>query len=82
MAAERLPRGRAVGVNLWSTTDQSGNAEQVTRRTATATQHIPNHDQCAVSGRFSAWTTRRDRHQEKGDESAMIKSAGTKAETC
>ena len=34
MAAERLPRGRAVGVDLWSTTDQSGNAEQVTRQNA------------------------------------------------
>ncbi|HZJ15645.1 MAG TPA: class I SAM-dependent methyltransferase, partial [Chthoniobacteraceae bacterium] len=34
MAAERLPRGRAVGVDLWSTKDQSGNAEQVTRQNA------------------------------------------------
>ena len=34
MAAERLPRGRAAGVDLWSTTDQSGNAEQVTRQNA------------------------------------------------
>jgi arsenite methyltransferase len=34
MAAQRLPRGRAVGVDLWSTTDQSGNAEQVTRQNA------------------------------------------------
>jgi arsenite methyltransferase len=34
MAAERLPRGRAVGVDLWSTTDQSGNAELVTRQNA------------------------------------------------
>lgn len=34
MAAKRLPRGRAVGVDLWSTTDQSGNAERVTRRNA------------------------------------------------
>jgi cyclopropane fatty-acyl-phospholipid synthase-like methyltransferase len=34
MAAERLPRGRAIGVDLWSTTDQSGNAEQVTRQNA------------------------------------------------
>lgn len=34
MAAKRLPRGRAVGVDLWSTTDQSGNAAQVTRRNA------------------------------------------------
>ena len=34
MAAKRLPRGVAVGVDLWSTTDQSGNAEQVTRRNA------------------------------------------------
>ena len=34
MAAQRLPRGRAVGVDVWSTTDQSGNAEQVTRRNA------------------------------------------------
>jgi arsenite methyltransferase len=34
MAARRLPRGRAVGVDLWSTTDQSGNAAAVTRRNA------------------------------------------------
>ena len=34
MAAKRLPRGVAVGVDRWSTTDQSGNAEQVTRRNA------------------------------------------------
>jgi arsenite methyltransferase len=34
MAAQRLPRGRAVGVDVWSTKDQSGNAEQVTRRNA------------------------------------------------
>ncbi len=34
MAAKRLPRGKAVGIDLWSTTDQSGNAEQVTRRNA------------------------------------------------
>ena len=35
MAAKRLPRGMAVGVDLWSTRDQSGNAEPVTRRNAT-----------------------------------------------
>jgi len=34
MAARRLPRGRAVGVDVWSAKDQSGNAEQVTRRNA------------------------------------------------
>ena len=34
MAARRLPRGRAVGVDFWSKTDQSGNAEEVTRRNA------------------------------------------------
>ena len=34
MAAQRLPRGRAVGVDVWSTTDQSGNAVQVTRKNA------------------------------------------------
>src|SRR5205823_14403688 len=34
MAAQRLPRGRAVGVDVWSTTDQLGNAEQVTRQNA------------------------------------------------
>jgi hypothetical protein len=34
MAARRLPRGWAVGVDVWSTKDQSGNAEQVTRRNA------------------------------------------------
>jgi hypothetical protein len=34
MAAQRLPRGRAVGIDVWSTKDQSGNAEQVTRQNA------------------------------------------------
>jgi SAM-dependent methyltransferase len=34
MAAQCLPRGKAVGVDVWSTTDQSGNAEQVTRQNA------------------------------------------------
>jgi arsenite methyltransferase len=39
MAAQRLvggtePNGRAVGVDLWSVKDQSGNAEQVTRKNA------------------------------------------------
>jgi ubiquinone/menaquinone biosynthesis C-methylase UbiE len=34
MAAQRLPHGRAVGIDLWSRTDQSGNAEQVTRHNA------------------------------------------------
>jgi SAM-dependent methyltransferase len=34
LAAERLPRGRAVGIDLWSTVDQSGNSERVTRRNA------------------------------------------------
>jgi arsenite methyltransferase len=34
MAAQRLPRGRAVGIDVWRTKDQSGNAEQVTCRNA------------------------------------------------
>jgi SAM-dependent methyltransferase len=34
MAAQRLPRGRAVGIDVWSPKDQSGNAEPVTRRNA------------------------------------------------
>jgi ubiquinone/menaquinone biosynthesis C-methylase UbiE len=34
MAARRLPRGRAVGVDHWSRVDQSGNSEQVTRQNA------------------------------------------------
>lgn len=34
MAAQRLPRGRAVGIDIWSSKDQSGNAQQVTRRNA------------------------------------------------
>jgi SAM-dependent methyltransferase len=34
MAARRLPSGKAIGVDLWSTSDQSGNAERVTRRNA------------------------------------------------
>ena len=31
LAAKRLPAGRAVGLDLWSTTDQSGNSEQAAR---------------------------------------------------
>jgi arsenite methyltransferase len=34
LAAKRLPRGRAVGLDLWSPTDQSGNNEQATLRNA------------------------------------------------
>lgn len=34
MAAQHLPRGRAVGIDLWSTKDQSGNAEHITRQNA------------------------------------------------
>jgi SAM-dependent methyltransferase len=34
MAAQRLPGGRAVGIDVWSTRDQSGNAAQVTHRNA------------------------------------------------
>jgi len=34
LAAERLPAGRAVGLDLWSAIDQSGNSEQVTLRNA------------------------------------------------
>jgi arsenite methyltransferase len=30
LAAERLPAGRAIGIDLWSATDQSGNSEQET----------------------------------------------------
>ncbi len=33
-AARRLPRGRATGLDLWSTRDQSGNAAEVTARNA------------------------------------------------
>ena len=36
MAAERLPTGRAVGIDLWRKQDQSGNALDVTRRNAEA----------------------------------------------
>ena len=32
--ARRLPNGRATGIDLWSTHDQSGNARDVTRRNA------------------------------------------------
>jgi arsenite methyltransferase len=34
MVAKLLPRGRAVGVDLWKTSDQSGNALDVTQRNA------------------------------------------------
>jgi len=36
MAAQHLSTGRAVGVDIWRTTDQSGNAAEVTRRNAVA----------------------------------------------
>ncbi|QYC45931.1 Demethylrebeccamycin-D-glucose O-methyltransferase [Nonomuraea coxensis DSM 45129] len=36
MAAQRLPRGRATGVDLWRSADQSGNAEARTRANAEA----------------------------------------------
>ncbi len=36
MAAEHLPRGSAVGIDIWSSKDQSGNAMQVTRENAIA----------------------------------------------
>jgi arsenite methyltransferase len=36
MAAQHLTTGRAVGVDLWRTIDQSGNAAEVTRRNAVA----------------------------------------------
>jgi len=34
MAAELVPQGKATGVDLWKTSDQSGNALEVTRRNA------------------------------------------------
>ncbi len=34
LAAKRLPAGRAVGIDLWSVTDQSGNREEATLRNA------------------------------------------------
>src|SRR3954465_3161160 len=36
MAAQHLTTGRAVGVDLWSTFDQSGNSAEATRRNAGA----------------------------------------------
>ena len=36
LAAQRLTTGRAVGVDLWSRSDQSGNAAQATQRNAVA----------------------------------------------
>jgi arsenite methyltransferase len=34
LAAERLPRGKAIGLDLWSKSDQSGNSEDATLRNA------------------------------------------------
>ena len=34
LAAKHLPKGRAVGIDLWSTRDQSGNSEQAALRNA------------------------------------------------
>ena len=36
MAAQHLTTGRAVGIDLWKTSDQSGNAAEATRRNAVA----------------------------------------------
>ena len=36
MAAARLPRGRATGIDIWSTADQSGNAQATTQANAVA----------------------------------------------
>jgi ubiquinone/menaquinone biosynthesis C-methylase UbiE len=36
MAAQRLTTGRAVGIDLWRTADQSGNSAEATRRNAIA----------------------------------------------
>ena len=36
MAAQRLTTGRAVGVDLWRTADQSGNSAEATQRNAVA----------------------------------------------
>ncbi len=34
LAAARLPRGKAIGIDIWATRDQSGNAEAATRANA------------------------------------------------
>lgn len=34
LAAQRLPRGKAVGIDIWSSTDQSGNAMAATEANA------------------------------------------------
>jgi SAM-dependent methyltransferase len=36
MAAQRLPRGHAIGIDIWSTSDQSGNAMATTQANAVA----------------------------------------------
>lgn len=36
MAAQMLPRGRAIGIDLWRTADQSGNSMEATQRNAQA----------------------------------------------
>jgi SAM-dependent methyltransferase len=36
LAAQRLPKGRAVGVDIWNRGDQSGNSAEATRRNAAA----------------------------------------------
>jgi SAM-dependent methyltransferase len=36
LAAQRLPRGPAVGIDIWSTSDQSGNSEAAVLRNAAA----------------------------------------------
>jgi ubiquinone/menaquinone biosynthesis C-methylase UbiE len=36
LAAQRLPQGKATGIDLWSTADQSGNGLEVTRANAAA----------------------------------------------
>jgi len=47
-AAKRLPRGRAVGVDIWSTADQSGNCEAALLRNAAA-EGVADHVELSTS---------------------------------
>src|SRR5262245_19133771 len=75
MAAQRLTTGRAVGVDLWQSVDQSGNSAEATRRNAVAegvSERVELHtgDMTALpfeDGRFDVLVSSLAIHKSRGD---------------
>ena len=62
--ARRLTSGRVIGIDLWSTRDQSGNANDVTRRNASLEGVVPTRKSiCQPISTFRPWPARRARRQ-------------------